>query len=496
MKFYLLILLFFILPIYSQANIVFVTNSIQPIQKQFNLSYAKYVIKSNINLMSQNVVIPEGAVLCFVDSGRIENGTLIGNGTKVMAQQNVVFSDNILLKGSWKADTAYSIWFDFKSDCVVDSSGRFISGSDNSQQMNNILLFDNLLFNCGVYYFKHANFQLHSDMIIDGGNSVFKWNTSLKADCFMAIGDNRGKWAGTSNIQLKNFTIIGNKSESDIKTEQCHGICIRYGSNIILSNLQSGFNRGDGLYIGNVYLESNIDHSPSYISVINCIFSDNHRQGSSITRANHVDFLGCKFINTNGTPPQAGLDIEPNDINISAYENCYYACENIRINNCFFSNNAGNGLLVAGRSKNREGKYIVNNIFVNNSVFDRGNIRAFGLKNMQVKECDILTDSYGWLTYRYSTEDVLIDKCKIICCNKNNDFVRIKVESTSENKHNNIIISNCSITNFGKFGIFFNDKIDGISGRIVNNIFHKCGKNMKKNDLSKKIEYKENIYND
>lgn len=32
------------------------------------------------------------------------------------------------------------------------------------------------------------------------------------------------------------------------------------------------------------------------------------------------------------------------------------------------------GLLVAGRSKNREGKYIVNNIFVNNSVFDRGNI--------------------------------------------------------------------------------------------------------------------------
>ena len=298
------------------------------------------------------------------------------------------------------------------------------------------------------------------------------------------------------NIQLKNFTIIGNKLESDIKTEQCHGICIRYGSNIILSNLQSGFNRGDGLYIGNVYLESNIDHSPSYISVINCIFSDNHRQGSSITRANHVDFLGCKFINTNGTPPQAGLDIEPNDINISAYENCYYACENIRINNCFFSNNAGNGLLVAGRSKNREGKYIVNNIFVNNSVFDRGNIRAFGLKNMQVKDCDILTDSYGWLTYRYSTEDVLIDKCKIICCNKNNDFVGIKVESTSENKHNNIIISNCSITNFGKFGIFFNDKIDGISGRIVNNIFHKCGKNMKKNDLSKKIEYKENIYND
>ena len=115
---------------------------------------------------------------------------------------------------------------------------------------------------------------------------------------------------------------------------------------------------------------------------------------------------------------------------------------------------------------------------------------------MQVKECYILTDSYGWLTYRYSTEDVLIDKCKIICCNKNNDFVGIKVESTSENKHNNIIISNCSITNFGKFGIFFNDKIDGISGRIVNNIFHKCGKNMKKNDLSKKIEYKENIYND
>ena len=30
----------------------------------------------------------------------------------------------------------------------------------------------------------------------------------------------------------------------------------------------------------------------------------------------------------------------------------------------------------------------------------------------------------------------------------------------------------------------------------MNNIFHKCGKNMKKNDLSKKIEYKENIYND
>lgn len=39
-------------------------------------------------------------------------------------------------------------------------------------------------------------------------------------------------------------------------------------------------------------------------------------------------------------------------------------------------------------------------------------------------------------------------------------------------------------------------KLMVFQGRIVNNIFHKCGKNMKKNDLSKKIEYKENIYND
>jgi hypothetical protein len=89
--------------------------------------------------------------------------------------------------------------------------------------------------------------------------------------------------------------------------EQRHGIFIYGASNVILEGLESTGHGGDGFYVGGP------PNSPSHdIVLVGCLASDNRRQGLSITSAQRVYVVDCEFNKTNGTPPQFGVDLEPN----------------------------------------------------------------------------------------------------------------------------------------------------------------------------------------
>ena len=71
------------------------------------------------------------------------------------------------------------------------------------------------------------------------------------------------------------------------------------------------------------------------ITIRNCVCDSNHRQGMSVFNVRNLLVENCTFSNTLGTPPQAGVDIEPD----SAGERL----ENVVFRNCKSFGNAGAG---------------------------------------------------------------------------------------------------------------------------------------------------------
>jgi len=80
---------------------------------------------------------------------------------------------------------------------------------------------------------------------------------------------------------------------------------------------------------------------------------DNHRQGISLISAQNLLIENCVLSGTWGTPPSAGIDLEPNE-----HEERLVNCV---IRNCIMENNAGPGILVylAGLSRRSQPVSIV-----------------------------------------------------------------------------------------------------------------------------------------
>jgi hypothetical protein len=113
------------------------------------------------------------------------------------------------------------------------------------------------------------------------------------------------------------------------------GISIRSSKNIVINDAKIMHCWGDGVYIGGC------NQAPHNNSIIfNNLFVDNvRRNGVSITCGKHVYFNDAHIVNTQGTAPESGIDIEPNlPTNI---------IEDINLINPFTENNANHGIVVS-----------------------------------------------------------------------------------------------------------------------------------------------------
>lgn len=92
--------------------------------------------------------------------------------------------------------------------------------------------------------------------------------------------------------------------------EQRH--CLRIGGNvdnITVEGLTCIDGGGDGFYIGGV--GGGLALTPDNVQLIGCVADNNRRNGLSITAGRNIKIVGCIFANTNGTSPEKGVDIEP-----------------------------------------------------------------------------------------------------------------------------------------------------------------------------------------
>ncbi|REC64368.1 hypothetical protein DRF65_01995 [Chryseobacterium pennae] len=106
------------------------------------------------------------------------------------------------------------------------------------------------------------------------------------------------------------------------------GINVLEARNFIIENVEISECWGDGIYIKYSYNGN----------ITNVLCCDNRRQGMSIIDCDSVNVLNSQFIKTNGTIPEAGIDIEPNK---------NQKIRNVNIVNCICDQNAGYGLMIA-----------------------------------------------------------------------------------------------------------------------------------------------------
>jgi hypothetical protein len=125
------------------------------------------------------------------------------------------------------------------------------------------------------------------------------------------------------------------------KAEWRMGISIRGCRNVLIEGLRIESTGGDGVYIdGGGTMKWSED-----VTVRNVTMHDNHRQGMSVISAVNLLVENCVFSSTSGTPPEAGIDLEP-DAPDQRLVNCV-------IRNSVFENNSGHAILIYLRPLDR-----------------------------------------------------------------------------------------------------------------------------------------------
>jgi hypothetical protein len=138
-----------------------------------------------------------------------------------------------------------------------------------------------------------------------------------------------------SNVTLVGGTLIGERAiHTGVGGEWGMGVNIISSSNIYVGGMTVKDAWGDGFYVGGDPVSS------QGITLDGVIADHARRQGVSITNANGVLIKNSAFINTNGTAPSSGIDLEPN--------NTAQSVVNVQILSSQFLNNAGTGITATG----------------------------------------------------------------------------------------------------------------------------------------------------
>ncbi len=121
---------------------------------------------------------------------------------------------------------------------------------------------------------------------------------------------------GVTNNLVVNLTVDGNKGSAGGVNNRVLGLEIKGGSGHTIRDSTfkncpgasaAGTNQGDGLYIS----RDSGGNIPTDITLDNVTCDANVRQGMSVISVKRLKAVNCRFKNTTGTDPGAGVDFEP-----------------------------------------------------------------------------------------------------------------------------------------------------------------------------------------
>jgi hypothetical protein len=270
----------------------------------------------------------------------------------------------------------------------------------------------------------------------------------------------------TNNVEVWNLVLNGNKSSNP--TGRSFGVDIRGSDTVRVINVRSinhpgsepeGVLGGDGFYISprNGVRSSNI-HLRGVIA------DGNVRQGLSIAGgAQKVIIANSQFINTTGSRPGAGIDLEPDS---SAPEQ---DVNDVTITGCIFSGNSV-GFYVANSFTAK----VDNIVFVGNVV---RNNRTTGVRSIPNSPRSPIVIANNTITDNQQ-EGISLQITSSYTINgnfiANNGYVGIRVTSEVQNESRLLTISNNVIALNGQHGVhidYFRSVLTGatIVGNIIAN---------------------------
>lgn len=202
-------------------------------------------------------------------------------------------------------------------------------------------------------------------------------------------------------VEISGGQIIGER-DHHVGTggEWGHGIFVRGSSNVTIRDLHVSRCWGDGLVIAAADMWQAPPIPCSNVVVANIVSTGSRRQALSIGYVRDVKIYDSEFSNSNGTTPQCGVDIEPENGNTAykvLFENCsvrgnarygmllYKGSQGVTVRNCTVENNGSCGIV----TRNALATYIVGNTIRNNSA--TGLFIQDGTRNCQVSQ----NTSYG-----------------------------------------------------------------------------------------------------
>jgi parallel beta-helix repeat protein len=142
---------------------------------------------------------------------------------------------------------------------------------------------------------------------------------------------------------------------------------------------------GDGIMLGDSAV------SPTNVTICNVLADNNRRQGLSITAADGVVVRESIFKNTNGTPPEAGIDIEPNGSSLCV--------DHVQVLNSQLLNNAGNQLDVFTMTTPPIYHVVIDGNTLDSVDSEKDGIRLRSANGVTVSNNQIVTAGYGITMY-------------------------------------------------------------------------------------------------
>ncbi len=165
---------------------------------------------------------------------------------------------------------------------------------------------------------------------------VVKSNSADKAYLLYALS--------VSDVEIAGGQVLGDRYRHLGTTgEWGHAVFVRGCTRVTVRDMRLADCWGDGMSIGAALVYGGDPIPSEDVVVANVVCSNNRRQGLSIGRANNVVLRDSEFSNSNGTAPECGIDIEPDDPGIANV---------VSIENCAFRGNAKYGILAYKRSQN------------------------------------------------------------------------------------------------------------------------------------------------
>ena len=387
-------------------------------QNIFNFEKAdKYIVSSVIDLVGQNITLPDSSLLVFKRLGCIVNGSIEGNDIYIKSfWRRTRFGKGVLLKGNrWKAKLAYSEWFGVVANCILDHDGKYISGTDNYQPFQNLLKFNNVEIQNGVYYVDGNLQTLCSNQKIEGNGATIKGRYRNRFAGILTIGSHYLNEPITENVTIQNLSLIGMRYEAEDKTQWAHGIVIKNARDIKLKRITCSYCKGDGFNIAETFTDGVIS-IPMEIELEDCKSIKNYRCGLSITGGSDIRIRNSSFNYTIGQDPQCGIDIEPNEYKVADGGFIIPECKQILIDNCVFEHNNRHSVKIeAPKVCDELNSFPITTVTIQNSSFANNGISIWRVDSLAILNCDIKSDvaTNGIVFQNATQQNVLLESINI-----------------------------------------------------------------------------------